>query len=99
MAVIGEVYLSSSFSYLKEQKIFTGEISELPGVLRQLWDDSMDLGFGIRSERTGVVIYYTLHGVERDPDGDVISWYFIPADNSIRRYPQAEGTSVVILND
>ena len=97
--VIGTIYLSSAFTYNKQNKLFTGEISEVPQVLRQLWDDSMDLGFGIRSERTGAVVYYTLKDVERDANGDVIAWHFMPSALSSSRTPLAADTSVVILND
>ena len=74
--VIGITYSSRQFSYNKDRKMFVGNISEVPGVLRQLWNDSMDVGFGIRSEKTGRVVYFTLDQAVKDDDGDVQYWSF-----------------------
>lgn len=76
--VIGTIYNSNQFSHAKDHKLFVSEISLMPQVLRQLWNDAMDLGFGICSAKTGKVIYFTLLDVERDSDGDVIRWVFEP---------------------
>jgi hypothetical protein len=76
--VIGEVYDSSMFTHVKERKEFVGELSTTPAVLRQLWNDSMDLGFGIRSAKTGAVVYFTLHDLVRDSDGDLVKLVFEP---------------------
>lgn len=97
--VIGSIFNSSQFSYDKEQKMFMADISEVPSALRQLWNDSMDLGFGIRSERTGSVVFYTLSNIERDRDGDVLTWLFEPTQMSCAMTPGATYTSVVIIND
>lgn len=97
--IIGTVYSSTCFSYNKEKKVFIGEISEVRQVLRQLYIDSMDLGFGIQSAKTGNIVYYTLTDVERDRDGDVIAWNFTLSHYSALKNPDAVGTSVVIYND
>jgi hypothetical protein len=99
--IIGTVYSSACFSYNKEKKVFTGEISEVPQVLRQLYVDSMDLGFGIQSAKTGNIVYYTLTDMvrDRDDDGDAIAWNFTLSHYSALKNPGAAGTSVVIYND
>lgn len=41
----------------------------------QLYDDACDEGFGIMSEKTGKVVYFSLDHIERDSDG-IKSWTF-----------------------
>jgi hypothetical protein len=95
--VIGTIYSSRNFTYLKDSKIFVGEISELREVLRQLWNDSMDLGFGIRSEKSGRVVLFTLKNIKRDEDNDILQWEFevYNPNNS----PILQGLTATILND
>ncbi len=81
--IIGEVYSSKDFTYVKSVNTLSSFITDVPGVLRQLWSDSMDVGFAIRSERTGRVVCFTLVSVdygtlhvngEREP----LAWVFEP---------------------
>jgi hypothetical protein len=78
--VIGTIYDSSWFQHDKEWKLFVSEISSVREVLRQLWHDSMDLGFGIRSIKTGQIAYFTLLDMERDDEGDVTRFVFTPVN-------------------
>ena len=95
--VIGTIYSSRNFTFLKDSKIFVGEISEVREVLRQLWNDSMDLGFGIRSEKTGAVVFFTLVNTKRDEDGDILQWEFDVFNP--RQLPNLNGLTATILND
>lgn len=95
--VIGNIYSSSLFTYVKEQRCFAGEISMTPGVLRQLWNDAMDLGFGIRSEKTGKIVFFTLQEIERDDEGDICKWKFVVYNP--RDLEELRGLSVNIYND
>ena len=76
--IIGQVYDSSWFMHHKDDRLFTSEMSSTNRVLRQLWNDSMDLGFGMRSLKTGKVVYFTLLDIERDDEGDIRYWVFEP---------------------
>ena len=76
--VIGTVYDSSRFMHHKDDKLFTSNVSSTREVLRQLWADSMDLGFGIRSHKTGTVAYFTLLDIERDDEGNITCFIFEP---------------------
>lgn len=93
--IIGVVYSSSLFSYTKSTKNFTAEISMVPAVLRQLFDDSLDIGFGIRSEKTGRIIYFTLVDGFKDEDGDYTFWNFEAYDAR----DDVAGLTVTIFND
>lgn len=94
--VIGFVYNSDSFMHHIESKRFSADISEVPNVLRQLWDDALDTGFVMRSKKTGSTAFFTLKLINRDSDGDITSWEF-----DIYRAPnqQMVGYTVVIFND
>lgn len=95
--VIGTVYETKYFTYVKGLKSFVGEISDTPQVLRQLWNDSMDLGFGIRSHKTGRVVFFTLKNIWRDDEGDVIRWVFDVFNPT--QHPDLEGLTATIYND
>jgi len=94
-SVIGHVYDHKRFTYEKAKKTFVSEISEVPAVLRQLWTDSLDIGFGIRGNRG--VVYFTLKKHNKDVDGDTISWVFEAHNPS--RSPILDGLTVIIFND
>jgi hypothetical protein len=55
--------------------------SKVPGCLRALWSDNFDLGFVIRSEKTGVKIPFVLFEREIDDEGRYLSWTFAPKTN------------------
>lgn len=59
----------------------------------RVWNDACDVGFWVRSHRTGRRELFTFDNVETK-DGDVIAWTFVSR-------PDARGRrcSVVILND
>jgi hypothetical protein len=95
--VIGTVYDSKHFTYVKGLKSFVGEISDTPQVLRQLWNDSMDLGFGIRSHKTGRVVFFTLKNMLRSEEGDVHGWVFHVHNPA--KHPDLEGLTATIYND
>ena len=96
--LIGTIYSSTWFSFNRSTGTFTSSITETPAVLRQLWHDDFDLGFGIRSAITGVVVLYTVCGVTRDDEGDVKFWEFELTPFSTERVPHAVGTKVRVYN-
>lgn len=95
--VIGQIYPSNAFTYVKSGKLFVAEITEMSGVLRQLWHDSMDLGFGMRSVKTGRVIYFTLDSRLYDAEREMIGWAFKVYNPT--NAPELQGLTVHVLND
>lgn len=93
--VIGTVYNSNRFDYLTSSKKFIADISEVRCVLRQLWIDSFDCGFGIRSVKTGEIVLWTLKEIKKDNEGDIICWIFEPYQPT----PAVSECTVEILND
>jgi hypothetical protein len=93
--VIGQTYDHTRFTYDKASKCFVGEISEVPAVLRQLWNDSLDIGFGIHGNRG--VVYFTLSDHVKDDEGDTLYWVFEVYNPT--RSPILNGLTVKIFND
>lgn len=64
-----------------------------PGITpgRQVWSDSCDLGFLVRSHRTGEERLFTLDscGETRNAEGELTSWRFLGEG----------GVTVIIFND
>jgi hypothetical protein len=67
--IVGEIYCSSLFKYEPETKTFSGNYSDVPGCLRQLSSDDFTAGFGIRSIKTGRVIFFVLFSAEEIDNG------------------------------
>lgn len=99
MAIIGTIYSSNCFMFHKDTNSFSAEISEVPTVLRQLWSTSMDLGFRMRSDKTGEIAFFTLKDCKRDSEGDLVEFVFEPTDDSVRRSPRLAGVKVHVYND
>jgi hypothetical protein len=97
--IIGVTYLSNCFTYNKSFKYFTAPISRCPAVLRQLSADEMELGFGIFSEKTGNVAYFTLKDCIRDADDVITTWVFVPTEWTLALQPRLKDITVVITKD
>lgn len=96
---IGQVYSSNDFTYDASTKVFVGEISAVPTVLREMYNDALDIGFAMRSAKTGRIAYFCIETAERDREGDMYRWTFKPTSDSIRRNPNLEGVVVAVYND
>ena len=96
---IGFCYSSDDFYWDKKTYSFSADISEVPAVLRQMTNDSMDIGFAMRSSKTGEIAYFIVSRAERDADGDMYRWTFIPTDASIYSNPLLTGVMVNVYND
>jgi hypothetical protein len=90
---------SSCFSF-KDGK-FVAEASDIKGftIDQQIYDDACDVGFGIRSAKTGKVVVYYLYNHDEDRDGDVTAWRFKPIEEHVRHNALAAKTEVIIFND
>lgn len=76
------------------------EASELhtpPGqaFFQRVWSDAGDVGFFVKSHRTGRCVLFTLEDVERD-ESDITSWNFVECnvDRSVR-----EPVRIKVFND
>jgi hypothetical protein len=74
------IYSTRCFKYDKENRVFIGRITDVMGVLRQLFPDRLDLGFSMHSDRTGRVVNFVLTSMETDAEGVPTAWIFSPVD-------------------
>ena len=96
---IGSIISSRSFDYNSDTKSFASEVSETPEVLRQMFNDSFDLGFAMQSAKTGKLAYFTLVRAERDSEGDMNKWVFEPTPTSLWQNRHLDGVTVTVFND
>lgn len=100
MAFIGSTLRSTEFTVGKNQATglvtLVAEASECPHAFGMLYDDAIDIGFGLESRRTGKVELFarddgsTLFSFE----GEVLAWVFRPVKEALQDQIQ-----VVIWND
>lgn len=57
----------------------------------RVWSDAADVGFNVRSNRTGRVELFTLRTEHKDDDGDVTHWTFVASTDPT--------ITVTIIND
>jgi len=71
---------SDSFTYCSASRTLVRDMSDFgkASPFCRLYDDAADAGFGIRSSRTGRVVYFRLSGEVRDPEGEIVLWRFLP---------------------
>jgi hypothetical protein len=71
---------SDRFTYLKDEKVFAAEASDLPrNMLGRVFDDACDLGFTMISARTGVEMVFVQIDTLRDREGELMYHVFAPA--------------------
>jgi hypothetical protein len=98
-------YSSKLFNYSKEQNVMSSEISTLAGPLMeqimngkthygQIYTDSADSGFWIKSENTGKLEAFRFVE-EKEQDGDLMFEVYEPINLNLRR----AGLRIVIFND
>lgn len=95
--IIGTVYSSRDFSFVKSIRCFIADISEVPEVLRQLRSEEFESGFGIRSAKTQRIVYFVLEHVLRNDEGEIINWSF-GAENP-HELEELRGVKAIIYND
>jgi hypothetical protein len=96
---IGQCYSSDDFFWDKIGRLFKSDVSDTPAVLRQLYNDSMDLGFAMHSVKTGNIVYFSLATAQRDREGDMEFWSFEPTPNSVKANPGLADIKVIVFND
>jgi len=60
-------------------------------ISRQIWDDACDEGFLCKSPKTGRIVLFTLHGVTRMGDGELLATEY--------RDEEGLGLSIEVFND
>jgi hypothetical protein len=93
----GSIYSSRDFKWDAERTMFIAPFSKVPKVLRSLCREDMTLGFGIRSARTGSVVWFVLEDMQYNPEGKPTSWLFL-ADNP-HKQKGLQGLTAKVLND
>jgi hypothetical protein len=92
---------STKFTFHAAKQTFFAEASDLYGheLYRQIYDDAADVGFAIRSDRTGAVMRFYVAQVHKDREGDITHWTFKIINEDARKNPAFKELSVVIFND
>ena len=83
MTIICKTEISTkNLTYDGTHKRFIAEASELPNPGR-IYDDACDVGYRIRSHKTGKTILFANSNIIRDRDGDIQVWIYRSVDRSI----------------
>lgn len=94
---------SRQFTYTDADKTLVSEASDLDNRhLERIYDDACDVGFAVKSEKTGNVVtfvmsepFYRGEGEDRELAG----WNYEPADFSARAFPECRDMKALIFND
>jgi hypothetical protein len=95
MNFIGPVHSASMFTWNNEGGCIEASDFGNEVWMSQLFPDSCDVGFRVRSEKTGKVIPFTLERVEKR-ESEIVAWHFV--SYSRERYP-LEIWKIVVFND
>lgn len=88
------VHCGSIFSWSKTYG--HTNVSDIRGKIdAQIWFNSCDEGFIVKSHRTGINVLFVLEDVNHDGDNDIISWVYTPAFSG----DAPEGIKIIIYND
>lgn len=102
MALLHPPIISTDrFTYTERDRTFAAEDSDfgrngLP--LGQVYDDATDIGFTLRSTRTGKEIVFALWNTQRDREGDVQFDEYHPAPYQ-RGTKGLDDLKVIVFND
>lgn len=91
---------TKQFSY--KDKMFVAEASTLqfdPEKMDRIYPDACDEGFHLVSEKTGKVLLFVYEQAEKDAEGDVQAFVFVPDPYAVRKNPALAGVTLHILND
>ncbi len=99
-----DVYDSSSFDWVPARCQLVAEMSTLQFKgCQKLSPMANDVGFDVRSAKTGAVIRYKMVREIREPaveeSGDLLALEFAPVEESCKKHPACLGTRVILLND
>lgn len=93
---------SSLFSFVHDSKRFLADLSEVQVQLHRvnsnLYDDALDVGFVMRSTKTGALVVFALER-EEVKEGDLLAYHYKITPASAARVPALEGATVTMFND
>jgi len=88
MRLVIPVHDSNKFSWDPKDQTFATEASTLvsrgQGFLGRIYDDACDIGFDIKSVRTGEKKLFYLAETHKDAEGDVTHWTFVSRSNAFK---------------
>jgi hypothetical protein len=91
------------FTYSARKNILVADASDLNNRhLERLYDDACDVGFEVKSERTGKVITFVMVSpfyIGSGEDREVGGWHYVPTTESFRNVPECQGMEAEIFND
>lgn len=94
---------TNQFKYKSSTKTLISEASDLDNRhLERLYDDACDVGFSVKSERTGKVVTFVMQSPtyhEQGEDRELIGWQYVPTSESFRNVPECQGMTAIIFND
>jgi len=68
-------------------------------MLGQIYDDACDVGFEIKSEKTGNNVKFYMDQEFTDNEGDLQYWTFKPLEVEVNKTPALRGMVVTVFND
>lgn len=80
------------FTYVAAERLLVAEASDLPPFGR-VYDDACDEGLTLVSADTGREVVFGVEQIDRDREGDLVSWTLLPVDRA------ACPCKVVVYND
>jgi len=93
-------FSTDNFTYHAQAQTFVSEASEMENRhLQRMYDDACDVGFSMKSSKTGRVVVYVLVDTVIDDDDGIQYWIFEPTAESVRKHPECVGTKVKVFND
>lgn len=96
--LVATVFSSNAFDHNKGS--FVAEASTLGrGFLGKIWNDSADVGFAMRSIRTGDKVIFALEKEHRDDENEITHWVFKPTAFAIRNNPDLANVKATVFND
>ena len=94
---------SNQFTYVSEKKVFVADASDLDNRhLEKIYDDACDVGFAMKSEKTGKVITFVMESpfhTQTDDERELAGWHYVPTSESFRNVPECQGMEAKIFND
>lgn len=97
---------TNQFSWDSKTRVFTVEASTLSGgsnnrtIFSPVYDDAIDNGFVLVSQRTGVRKTCVMYKVDTSSDCEIAGWWFMP-ENEYKGYLRGAQPSftVLVIND
>jgi hypothetical protein len=93
---------SRQFTYSPDDKVLTAEASDLDNRhLQPLYNDACDVGFSVKSEKTGKVVTFVMVSpiYDKSDDCELVGWQYAPTSESFRNVPECQGMEATIFND